>query len=328
MTGLLKIIRWLLSVQLFTGGLSPAMAQGQPALVRVADATDGSPVAFANVCFEGFGKTFMQYVVTNDKGEASCNIPGRAIVAISYVGYETLYDSVAPGETCLLKLNRSYTQMEEVVVTAQFTPQRADKSIYRVKVINSKQIEMKAVTNLSDLLRSEVSIRTSQDGVLGSSISLQGLSGENVKFLIDGIPVIGRMNGNIDLGQLNLNNADHVEIIEGPMSVVYGSNALAGVINIITRENQHDRLMARANVYAESVGVFNTDGAFSLKTGRHLLTFNGGRNFFGGYADPDTSRGKLWKPKRQVFADGSWLYTKDKLRIKIGGQFLMQTHQF
>ncbi|HAQ65606.1 MAG TPA: hypothetical protein DCR43_07130 [Bacteroidales bacterium] len=321
MTGLLKIIRWLLSVLLFTGGLSPAMAQGQPALVRVVDATDGSPVSFANVCFEGFGKTFMQYVVTNDKGEASCNIPGRAIVAISYVGYETVYDSITPGETRLLKLNPSYTKMEEVVVTAQFMPRRADKSIYKVKVINSKQIEMKAATNLSDLLRSEVSIRTNQDAVLGSDISLQGLSGENVKFLIDGIPVIGRMNGNIDLSQINLNNADHIEIIEGPMSVVYGSNAIAGVVNIITRENQHDKLMVRANGYTESVGVFNADGAFSVKSGSHLFMFSGGRNFFGGYSDPDTSRAKLWKPKRQVFADGSWLYTKNNLRIKIGGQF-------
>lgn len=316
-----KIIWWLMPLLLLAGGLTRVTAQGQPARVQVVNAVDKKPVGYAHVCFESADKTFRQYTVTDDRGEASCTIPVRAIVAVSFVGFETRFDTIAPGGRLTVPLVPKSALMDEVIVTAQFTPQRADKSIYRVKVINSKQIETKAVTNLGDLLRSEVNIRTSQDGVLGSSISLQGLSGENVKFLIDGIPVIGRMNGNIDLGQLGLHNADHVEIIEGPMSVVYGSNALAGVINIITRQNEYDRLTLRANSYAESVGVINADGAFAIKEGSHVLSFSGGRNFFGGYSNPDTSRARQWKPKQQVFADGSWLYSIKNLKVKVAGQF-------
>ena len=53
------------------------------------------------------------------------------------------------------------------------------------------------------------------------------------RILVDGVPVIGRLDGNIDLSQINLENVDHIEIVEGPMSVIYGSNALAGVVNFI-----------------------------------------------------------------------------------------------
>jgi len=316
-----KTIFWLMPLLLIAGGLTRVTAQGQPTRVSVIDAMDAKPVSYAHVCFESPDKTFRQYTVTDEQGEASCQVPDTAIVAVSFVGYETRFETVVPGQRCIIRLMPNAALMEEVIVTAQFSPQRADKSIYRVKVINSKQIEMKAATNLGDLLRSEVNIRTNQDGVLGSSISLQGLSGENVKFLIDGIPVIGRMNGNIDLGQLGLHNADHVEIIEGPMSVVYGSNALAGVINIITRQNEHDRLTLRANGYAESAGVVNADAAFAIKHGAHVLSFSGGRNFFGGFSNPDTSRARQWKPKQQVFADASWLYSHKNLKIKTAGQF-------
>ena len=61
---------------------------------------------------------------------------------------------------------------------------------------------------------------------------------ENVKIMVDGIPIIGRLDGNIDLGQINLDNIERVEIIEGPMSVSYGSDALGGVINLITKKSQ------------------------------------------------------------------------------------------
>jgi outer membrane receptor for ferrienterochelin and colicins len=213
--------------------------------------------------------------------------------------------------------------MNEVVVTAQYAPQRVDKSIYKVKVINSRQIEQKAANSLTDLLSSELNIRVQQDGSLGTSMSLQGLSGEHVKFLIDGVPVIGRMNGNIDISQLNLYNVDHIEVIEGPMSVVYGSNALAGVINIITKENKNTRLSGYAKGYVESVGVYNFDLGASYKVKDHVFSFSGGRNFFDGYSQNDSLRSMgisdaqdSWKPKRQYFLDGYYIYSRPKTKIK------------
>lgn len=299
----------------------PSLLKAQSGRLNVVDAITGKPVVFAHVCFESLTDSQQKHCISDIRGAAENPCTEICQVAISYVGYKTLFDTIRKGESKTFKLQPTVLSIDEIVVTAQYTPERADKSIYNIKVMNSKQIEYKAANNLSDVMRSELNVRTSQDGVLGSSISLQGLSGENVKLLIDGVPVIGRMNGNIDFSQINLNNVSHIEVIEGPMSVVYGSNALAGVINIITKENKNTRLTSTLNSYTESVGVYNMDGSLSFKKNNHIFSADAGRNFFGGFSNPDTLRSKQWKPKRQVFANASHIYSRDKLKIKTSGQF-------
>jgi outer membrane receptor for ferrienterochelin and colicins len=308
----------LFSLTLLLAGFD---SSGQQAVVRVQDEKTGQPVPYAHVCFQAVEGGRQVHAITEENGTVPNLSESIAIVAISYVGYETLFDTIKPGETVTLSLKPKIQDMNEVVVTAQYSPQRVDKSIYKVKVINSRQIEQKAANNLNDLLSSELNIRISQDGALGTSMSLQGLSGEHIKFLVDGVPVIGRMNGNIDISQLNLYNVDHIEVIEGPMSVVYGSNALAGVINIITKENRNTRLSVYAKGYLESVGIYNYDMGASYKVKDHVFSFSGGRNFFDGYSDNDTLRSVRWKPKRQYFFDGYYLYSRPKLKFKVSSSW-------
>ncbi len=223
---------------------------GQQATLNVLDQKTGEAIGFAHVCFESVQTGEKLHGLTDESGQVENLCSEKCIVAISYVGYETLFDTISSGESKTLQLKPTILNIDEIVVTAQYSPQKADKSIYKVKVIGAKQIEQKGANNLSELFQDDLGIRVSQDGALGSSMSIRGLSGEHVKFLIDGVPVIGRMNGNIDLAQMNLNNVDHIEIIEGPMSVVYGSNALAGVVNIITKENKNNKLQVDAETYA------------------------------------------------------------------------------
>ncbi|MCU0371309.1 MAG: TonB-dependent receptor, partial [Bacteroidales bacterium] len=300
-----RIIALFFSLTLLLAGL---YGQGQQAVVRVQDAKSGQAVPFAHVCFQPVDGGKPLHAITEENGTVQNLAESRSVIAISYVGYETIYDTINPGEKTTISLKPKIQEMNEVVVTAQFAPQRVDQSIYKVKVINSRQIESKAANNLNDLLNSELNIRITQDGALGTSMSMQGLSGEHIKFLIDGVPVIGRMNGNIDISQLNLYNVDHIEVIEGPMSVVYGSNALAGVINIITKENKNTRLSAYGKGYLESVGIYNFDLGASYKVKDHVFSFSGGRNFFDGYSDDDSLRSVRWKPKRQYFFDGYYIY--------------------
>ena len=118
-----------------------------------------------------------------------------------------------------------------------------------MKLIGKDRIESKAANNLSDILSDELGIRLSNDPSTGTSMSLQGITGENIKILIDGVPVIGRLDGNIDLSQINLDNVSQIEMVEGPMSVIYGSNALGGVINIITENNSHAQYKTSVNSY-------------------------------------------------------------------------------
>ncbi|MEI6884335.1 MAG: TonB-dependent receptor [Bacteroidota bacterium] len=301
--------------------LAIASANGQKAFIKVIDKKNSEPVAYAHVCFEGLKTGKPLYTLTSIDGLVANEVHEPSRVVISFMGYSTYKDTIRPGQSLEIHLEPSILNMNEVVVTAQYTPEKADKSIYRVEVINARQIEQKAATNMADLLKDQSSMQVSQDGVLGTSLRIQGLSGQNVKFLQDGVPMIGRMNGNFDLNQINLNNVDHVELIEGPMSVIYGSNALAGVINIITRENKTSLLNTTANTYYESVGVFNFDASVSACLKRHGLMVDGGRNFSPAYSSVDTSRSKTFKPRRQYFFDGYYTYNTGIFKLKLGGDY-------
>ncbi|MEI7662243.1 MAG: TonB-dependent receptor [Bacteroidota bacterium] len=302
--------------------LAVTFGYGQKAFIKVLDQKSHEPVAFAHVCFEGLKSGSPKYSLTNMEGTVANDIKEISRIAVSYMGYATFNDTITPGQSKTIRLVPKVLNMDEVVVTGQYTPERADKSIYKVDVINSRQIEQKAANNMADLLKNQSNMRVTQDGVLGTSLRMMGMTGENIKFLQDGVPLVGRMNGNFDLNQINLNNTDHVEVIEGPMSVIYGSNALAGVINIITKENRASLLNATVNTYMESVGLYNFDGSVSFNKKKQGFSFDGGRNFFGGFHAPgDDARDITFKPRRQYFFDGYYIFTTDKLKVKFTADY-------
>ncbi|MEI6748690.1 MAG: TonB-dependent receptor [Bacteroidales bacterium] len=300
--------------------LAMPIVHGQQVFVKVTDLKSNEPVAFANVCIEALIKGEQKHYITDLKGNVPNIVKESSRIAISLIGYETLYDTIFPGKNITIFLKPTVLNIDEVVITAQFAPEKVDKSIYRVNVINSRQIDQKGATNLSDILKTQLNMRVEQNGVLGSSLSLHGLSGENVKFLMDGVPMIGRMNGNIDLGQINLANVDHIELVEGPMSVIYGSNALAGVVNIISKENKVARLSTHADTYVESTGTINFNAGISSKIKKHVISFEAGRNFFPGYSDNKESRSKTWNPRRQYSADAYYIWSDSKMKLKFSGQ--------
>jgi len=83
-----------------------------------------------------------------------------------------------------------------------------------------------------------------------------GLSGQYVKVLIDGVPLEGRSGtaNAVDLSQINVLSIDRIEIVEGPMSVNYGADALGGVINVITKKSTSQKLSAQVSLHEETVG--------------------------------------------------------------------------
>ncbi len=202
----------------------------------------------------------------------------------------------------ILFLHSSKVKLDEVVVTGQSRPQLARKSVKHIRVINEERIQNQAAVNLKELLSNDLNFRVSEDAILGSQINLQGLSGSKVKILIDGVPVIGRLDGNIDLGQINLNNIERVELVEGPMSVQYGTDAVAGTINLITKNSPSSAFQAQLNTYAESVGRYNFDATvdYSLDA-RNRLHLGFGRNYFDGFDPSEESRNLQWNPKEQYF---------------------------
>ena len=103
-----------------------------------------------------------------------------------------------------------------------------------------------------------------------------------------------------------------VEIVEGPLSVSYGTNALAGTINLITKKNKK-KFGGNVDAYYETIGQYNLNGRVDLALKSHSFSFSLGRNFFDGYSQLDTSRVMEWKPKEQVFGNFKYSNTYKKI---------------
>ena len=177
--------------------------------------------------------------------------------------------------------------LDEVVVTGQLNPTAKNNAIQDIIIINNKTIKSNLFNNLGDLIKYQSNFTLSNDNILGSSILMQGVSGQNVKILIDGIPVIGRLNGNIDVSQINLSNIDKIEIIKGPLSVNYGSDALAGTINLISKKVISNKLNFSFKNYYETVGIYNLDFAINFGYKKHKFSSIFQRNFFSGWSKND-----------------------------------------
>jgi len=312
----------------------PILGISQQTQIIILDKLNNEPVAYANIVLSPLtNKTIIAGYVSNNKGVIAVDIKQKSLLRLSYIGFHDYVDTINPGENKTIYLSSISYNVGEIVVTGQYSQSTQDKSIYKVSVLNSREIEQRAATNIKEMLSTELNIRTSHDGALGSSLTMQGLGGEHIKILIDGVPIIGRENGNIDLDQINLQNIDHIEVINGPMSVVYGSNALAGVINIITKSPDRLLFSSHLDTYYESVGVYNINGGASASIKKNAFSFTGGRNFFSGYNPPGYSKymyegsddiGTIWKPKEQWNFTGDYKYTWDNAFIKLGATWFSQ----
>ncbi|MFT6246631.1 MAG: outer membrane receptor for ferrienterochelin and colicins [Salibacteraceae bacterium] len=259
-------------------------------------------------------------------------VTGKFSVSVRYFGFETYKDTV--NISTLETITLSKVQLiDDIVVTAQSTAVSVENAVQKITVINADQIEKSGANNLADILTYQTGIRLAQDNVLGSSMDLGGISGQNVKILIDGVPVIGRQNGNVDLSQINLNNVERIEVVEGPLSVNYGTNALAGTVNIITKKKGKRGYSVNVNPFYETIGNYNLSGSISMRKKQHNFTLDGGRNFFDGWMeeDPfvefpmeqlaDSNRVQTWKPKEQYFGGVRYSNTSNKNEFSVYGKY-------
>lgn len=255
--------------------------------------------------------------------------PSIVIVQIDAFGYETFQDTLKLPLKTTLTLTRSSQQLGEVVITGQMAQRTTEEAVHQVRVVNKQRIAQLGSNNVSEVLSREMNIRIGQDNILGSGIEMQGVSGQNIKVLIDGVPMVGRLDGNIDLSQIDINSVERIEVVQGPLSVQYGTDALGGTINIITRNT--DTISTRtANIsaYYESVGQYNTHGNYRWANSKHTVQVNGSRQYFDGWNPTDASfnymtniqsdstRFQSWKPKLQYTLRSNYDYrANEKLSL-------------
>lgn len=298
-------------------------------ILQVQDKTTGKGISNASVQYHFSGNSSSK--IANAEGILIIsNLAFPVSISCTALGYEALKVKITEKDVKKqandflfeIKMEKSAVLMSDIVVTAQNTPILATQSVYKVNTISAAQIGQRGAVSLNDVLNYEMNNFVSNDNILGSSLSIGGIGGQNVKILLNGIPVTGRENGNIDLGQINMNNVKRIETIQGPMSVIYGSNALGGVINVITNQS-NKKLTGNVKSFMESVGRYNLAGNVSVSKKRHSLQTSLTRNFFQGWTPSETEdRFQLWKPKTQYIADLQYTYSFKHGKLNYYGSHL------
>lgn len=236
-----------------------------------------------------------------------------------------------------VKDTAAVNKLSEVVVTGQFNPQSIKKSVFNVRVITNQDIQNLAANNLSDVLNQYLNITVKPSGNDGrSTVSMFGLDAQYFKILVDNVPLINEagLGNNIDLSQINLNDVEQIEIIEGSMGVTHGANAVSGVLNIITKTSSKYKWGISTTLQEETVG----DEYSLFDKGRHIqalkishnfnknwfVSIGANRNDFQGYlgdkkgknyAENDGLRGYTWLPKEQLNTTGLVSYKKNNFSL-------------
>ena len=123
--------------------------------------------------------------------------------------------------------------LEEVVITATRTDKKIEELPIPITTISSREIQNRGIVRLNEILAEQTGLALVGDH--GTGIQMQGFDAQYTMILIDSEPVIGRTSGTLELSRITMANIDRIEIVKGPSSSLYGSEAMAGVINIITK---------------------------------------------------------------------------------------------
>lgn len=169
----------------------------------------------------------------------------------------------------------SSSEIEEILVSAALIPIVASRSANAITVIDSEQIKLRAAQSVSDLLRDVPGLAVSSYGALGSltSIRARGSESNHLVVLIDGVEVNDPSQSDmLNWGTLSAADIERIEIIRGPQSSIRGSDAVAGVVNIITSEANQ---ALSADVFTEYGSRATSKNGFSLghKSGKFSVRF-------------------------------------------------------
>ena len=161
---------------------------------------------------------------------------------------------------------------DEVVITGTRTPESTHRATVRVEVVTREEAERRGATNVAEALQGQlgVQVNASAYGFLGgpSAIQIQGFDLDRILVLEDGERVIGDVGGAIDLAQIPLTDVSRIEVVAGPMSALYGTSAIGGVINIVTAPPQVDGPSGRARLEYRSRHGVVAQGNGAYRRGR------------------------------------------------------------
>lgn len=201
--------------------------------------------------------TGKQGAQTNSSGQFSiANVPaGEVRLSTMYFSTHSTDQRVFTlrGDTTItLYIQETGLGLDEVVVTGTRTERRLSQVPVLTSVIRQHEIQRAGSTSAMETMLDNIPGIVTTPNAMGNNMRIRGLNSRYILFLVDGERMVSEgAGGNINLDQIDVNSIDHVEVINGAASALYGSNAVGAVINIITKKPRHG-LEAEASVAAES----------------------------------------------------------------------------
>jgi len=258
----------LIPIQTFAGAAALPAKQGKIQGKIINDQTR-APLVGVNVIIEG---TTLGAASDMNGSYAIYSVPaGKHNLIASAIGYNTIVKKVevqasAPASVDFA-LKESVIELGAIVVTGTRTPRFIKDAPVRTEVITDRMIEEKGAPNLYEALQGLPGIRVEQQcsHCNFSTIRMQGLESGHCQVLIDGQPTYSGLAGVYGLQQLPTANIDRIEIVKGAGSALYGSSAIAGAINIITKQPTADPLVE----VGSSFGTANTNN-YTLAASRKV----------------------------------------------------------
>ena len=201
---------------------------------KVVNAETNEPVVGANIRIDHS----LAGCTTNGKGEFNIsNLPeGEHTLSVTHVSFlPQKYTADSQDENILIKMNESYINLGQVVITGTGTHRRMTNSPVPIQVITAKDLGNANVTNLEDALVKLTPNVTTMTNGMGTTLSLNGMNEDYMLLLENG----KRLTGDDRYTRINIANIKRIEILSGAASALYGSDAIGGVINIITDDTKN-----------------------------------------------------------------------------------------
>ncbi|MCC8153816.1 MAG: carboxypeptidase-like regulatory domain-containing protein [Tannerellaceae bacterium] len=202
-------------------------------------------------------------VNSNEKGEFFLRaMPGKHIVCVQLIGYTTFEKEIVlkPEEKMVLDihLTEEKFQLGEVEIVAKSPVQQVNETAFNVVAMDAKTLH-NSTLDLAHALDRVSGIKIKETGGVGSDIHLMmdGFSGKHIKIFVDGVPQEG-VGSSFGLNNIPVNYAERIEVYKGVVPVGFGTDAIGGVINIVTRKNKNKWFLDASYSY----GSFNTHKSY------------------------------------------------------------------
>ncbi|MFQ5964517.1 MAG: TonB-dependent receptor domain-containing protein [Candidatus Scalinduaceae bacterium] len=162
--------------------------------------------------------------------------------------------------------------IEEIIVTATRTETPISQLADSVTIISREQIEQQKATTIFEALRSVPGLNLRKSGSIGrlTNVTIRGSSTSQVLVMIDGVQVNSPTTGSFNFSNLTTDNIERIEVVRGPQSTLYGSDAMGGLINIITRKGKGKPKLSIRSEFGTLEKTFNE----SISSSGSIENFN------------------------------------------------------